>query len=541
MEKNNLLKIMDSALLEKLYGFCYARTNDSYEAQELCSDIVFSVVKAARKGSEISNPYPYIWRIARNTYADFVSSRRKRSDFFYEGDSHELFPFIAAKEPEDESDELLHTVYRQIAFLSKAYREVMILFYLDGLSTAEIARLQNTSETAVRQRLFSARKKIRNEVDEMSENINKPVSLEKIDYIIYGTGNPAWSDPRNVCTRQLSKHIIWLCRKRPMTAGEIAEELNVPTVYVEEELEILSAGENGKYGLLREQKNGRFMINFILLNRETMEKANSLYTAQMPDICNRIIDFIETHKDAYLSFPYLNRKIDFNLILWQQVYVISQAFGETVEKILSEKYFADAGKIDRPFSVFGYDDNGKHYGAGCDGVKAENVCGYAKIYVENIYIARIKPHFHCDLNIATDAQIQMALRAVNGLDYSCLSEQEKEQAAKAIESGYLYREGKMLYTRILVNDCKDDDKVFALSHKLRDGCFNSAAEAVAEKIADMIRRTVPEHLLPEWRLFNFLAGLPILDSLVEVLIEKKLLTPPADGIGAEGCWMSVAK
>lgn len=541
MKKIELLKIVDDVLLEKLYGFCYARTNDSCEAQELCSDIIFALVKAAHTEGEVDNPFPYFWRIARYTYADFIHGRKQHSKVFYEGDPDEIFPFIAAEERESCNDELLCTVYRQIAFLSKAYREVMILFYLDGLSTAQIAVRQNVSETAVRQRLFSARKKIRSEVDEMYENLNKPISLDKIEYVIYGTGNPGWSDPRNVCTRQFSKHILWLCHIKPMTAGEIAEKLHVPTVYVEEELEILAAGEYGKYGLLRKQKNGRFAVNFILLDRDTVEAATSLYKEQLPAICSKIADFIKQNKDAYLSFPYLNRKVDLNLILWQQIFVISQAFCENVEKILREKYFADTGNIDRPFSVFGHIDIGKYYGAGWDGADAENVCGYTKLHLENIYITRIKPHFHCGLNVATDAPIQMALRGIDGLDSKHLTETEKEHAAKAVENGYLYREGEMLYTKILVNDMQDRDNLFKLSEKLKDGCFNGAADLVAEKIAAMIRRTVPEHLLPEWKFFNCLAGLPVLDSLVEALIEQNILIPPQDGIGAEGCWMSVSK
>jgi len=30
-------------------------------------------------------------------------------------------------------------------------------------------------------------------------------------------------------------------------------------------------------------------------------------------------------------------------------------------------------------------------------------------------------------------------------------------------------------------------------------------------------------------------------TVVECLIEKGILTPPEDGIGAEGCWMGVKK
>ena len=433
MKKQELLKQFDDDLLDKLFGFCYARTNDSYEAQELCSDIIFALVKAAHTDGEIANLYSFIWKVARNVYADFSNNRRRYADTFYDGDADEVLQFVADKEQEDDSDELLNSVYRRIAFLTKAYREVMIMYYIDGLSTAEIAKLQNTSEGAVRQRLFSARQKIKSEVEEMAKTDNRPLTLDKIDYVIWGTGSPAWGDPRNVCTRMFSKHIVWLCHKKPMSASEIAEELNVPTVYVEEELEILCKGENGEYGLLRRLDNGKYAINFILLDKDVIEKANALYTEQLPKICNIISTYIEEHKAEYLAFPYLNKKVDMNLILWQQVSIISSAFSENVERFLKEKHFSNVAEVNRPFSVFGYVDNGKYYGGGWDGVDAQNVCGFAIVHLDNIYITRIKKHFSCGLNVSKDSQIQLALRSIEGLDITSLSEQEKEHAAKAIE------------------------------------------------------------------------------------------------------------
>ena len=98
-----------------------------------------------------------------------------------------------------------------------------------------------------------------------------------------------------VCSRMFSKHIVWLCHKKPMSASEIAEKLNVPTVYVEEELEILRKGENGTYGLLRRMENGKYAINFILMDQETIEKANTLYTEQLPKICEMISKYIDIY------------------------------------------------------------------------------------------------------------------------------------------------------------------------------------------------------------------------------------------------------
>ena len=168
MKKQELLKIMDENLMEKLFGFCYARTGDSQEARELCSDIVFELVNAANTEGDIKNLYGFLWRIARNTYYDFANKKRRNSDIMYQGDPEEIFPLLAHEDGEengeDDSEALLDAVYCQIAFLTKAYREVMVLFYLDGLSTAEIAVRQNTSDTAIRQRLFAARRKIQSEV-----------------------------------------------------------------------------------------------------------------------------------------------------------------------------------------------------------------------------------------------------------------------------------------------------------------------------------------------------------------------------------------
>ena len=380
----------------------------------------------------------------------------------------------------------------------------------------------------------------------MADTYNKPVSLNKINFVFWGTGSPAWGDPSTICYRTLSNHIVWLCHKKPMSASEIAGELNVPTLYVEEELEILRKGENGEYGLLRRLDNGKYAINIVLLDKDVFEKANEIYMERLPKICDTISDYIEEHKSEYLAYPYLNKKVDMNLILWQQISEISRAFSENVKRILKEKHFSDVAEVERPYSSFGYVDNGKYYGGGCDGEYAENVCGFSKVHLRNIYITRVKAHFRCGHNISRDPQIQLALRAIEGLDITTLSEKEKEHVAKAIECGYLYRDGDMLYTKILVNALTDnytllENDLFKISNGLRDGYFDTDAEIVAEKIADLIKKSVPDYLLGEWRFANVLANSPVLDAVVECLIEKGVLTPPENGIGAEGCWMSVEK
>ena len=135
MKKQELLKIIDDALLEKLFAFCYARTSDSYEAQDLCSDILFALIRAAHTDGDIENVYPFIWRVARNVYADFSNERSRHAAMLYAGDADEVLPFIADAGCDEDDEARFLAIYRRIAFLTKAYREVMILFYIDGLNT----------------------------------------------------------------------------------------------------------------------------------------------------------------------------------------------------------------------------------------------------------------------------------------------------------------------------------------------------------------------------------------------------------------------
>ena len=101
MKKEELLNILDHRFLDDLYGYCYRRTSDSHEAEELCSEIVFAIVKAGNREGEIGDAVSFAWKIAHNVYADFASRRRVRSDRMISDDPHEILINIAE---EDDSD-----------------------------------------------------------------------------------------------------------------------------------------------------------------------------------------------------------------------------------------------------------------------------------------------------------------------------------------------------------------------------------------------------------------------------------------------------
>ena len=81
MKTEETIKIFsEKALLDKLYGYAYHRCSTSYEAQDLCSEIILAVLRSVRSGIEIENFNAYLWAVAHRTYADFCDKRKKQAD-----------------------------------------------------------------------------------------------------------------------------------------------------------------------------------------------------------------------------------------------------------------------------------------------------------------------------------------------------------------------------------------------------------------------------------------------------------------------------
>ena len=78
---------------------------------------------------------------------------------------------------------------------------------------------------------------------------------------------------------------------------------------------------------------------------------------------------------------------------------------------------------------------------GSDGIDATSIGGYKSVFASNIYGKRIDKHFHCGHNLSHDPKLLMVLRAIGGIAIDDLSESEKEIAAKALECGYLRKNG----------------------------------------------------------------------------------------------------
>ena len=546
MKTNETLKLIgNKEFLDKIYQFSYHRCNTSYEAEDLCSEIILAVISAVHNQESIENSYAFVWTIARRVYADYSEKRNKlrqtvsieNGDLLLAAKENEIDLFLE----EAAEQEQIKKIFAEISFLSKAYREVMVLYYLDEMKIKDIALKLGINETTVKQRLFSARNEIRKEVETMSE---RTLSLKPVSLAFIGTGSPTGNDPRTKAERILSQNIVYACKDKAKSAKELSEELCVPMPYIEDELDIQIKGENGSYGLLRKEGE-KYIANVIIVDNNEFDEVGEIYTKHLDELCDKLKNHLNETKENFLNFPYLSPQTDLRFILWTLINESMWFIKERVDDILEEKFFKDVKLPERKFTTVAIAvEDGTPYGGrfyGCDGNETRDFCGYSYVFIRNIYGKRIDRHFYAGQDITNDEKMNFTLKAIGGMSVDDLTEKQKEIAAKAIECGFLRKSGDVLEPQIVTIEFKGWEKYRNLLRGYYDSVEDICNE-IAVELHDYMVSHIQKHLLNEYKSYNLLvAGINVLNDLIEKCIAENILTEAKNRVGPEGVLLVVEK
>ncbi len=546
MKTNEILNLIgDKNFLDKVYQFSYSRCDTSFEAEDLSSDIILNIISYVKKSDNIDNFYALVWTVARRVYADYSEKRSKsRQILSTENGNIEL----SDKENHIESflndtadKEALKKIFAEIVFLAKAYREVMVLYYLDEMKVKDISKKLNISETTVKQRLFFARNTVRKEVETVNE---RNLSLKPVSLAFIGTGNPCGNDPRTKAERILSQNLVYACKDKAKSAKELSDELCVPMPYIEDELAIQLKGENGSYGLLR-KIGDKYISNVIIVENSEFNEAGKIYTKHLDELCEKLKNHLQSHREEFLKFPYLSRQTDLRFILWTLISESVWHLKERVDEILETEYFKEVKPPQRKFTTvgvaisYGASYNVRFYG--CDGNDTHDFCGYSYVFIRNIYGKRMDRHFYCGQTITNDEKLRLTLKVIGGMDINTLDETQREIAAKAIKCGFLRKNGEILEPRIVAIEQKDWKNFRNLLCEYYDSIEDIAKEIAEEMYAYMLSH-IQKHLLNEYKSYNLLvSGINLLNDLIEKCIAEDLLTEPNQKIGPEGVLLVVEK
>lgn len=316
--------------LPKIYGFAMKKSFSYDEAEDLCADIVQVVYHSLLKSKDIMNLEGYIWRISEHTYSKYVSSKKKHMgisidgmDFAYEED------FMG-----EDSEEEIVRLRREITFLTKKRREIVYSFYYENKTVSQISKETGIAEGTVKWHLNKARNELK-EGFQMERKIGK-LGMQPIEATDFGhNGNPGNNGgPEYYLGDKLNLNIVYSVYHVPKTKEEIAEELGVTLVFIEDKIDFLEGN-----GFLVPCPGNRY-TTYVKFNAETyslelmegiakrkLEIAEILAKEYVPLVRQAISDV----KDVYI--PGGNREL---LEAAAIFYGIANKCGVPVDKDLSK-------------------------------------------------------------------------------------------------------------------------------------------------------------------------------------------------------------
>lgn len=163
---------------DKIYNYVARMLNDPYEAEDVTQEAFLRAYKSLPRFRGASSFHTWLYRIASNLAIDVVRKRKRQDPTFsldepLESDDGEYERELPDETggPEDRTStrETRVAVRRAIMDLPEKLRDVMILYELQGETYEDIADILDVPLGTVKSRLFNARNRLKDSLQELVE------------------------------------------------------------------------------------------------------------------------------------------------------------------------------------------------------------------------------------------------------------------------------------------------------------------------------------------------------------------------------------
>lgn len=299
---------------KKFFGYALTKTTDVTEAEELASRIVCEAYITLRSVEGIYNWEGYLYRIAANVYARYVKERKTNAsediDGMEIGDSRD---FVSDMIKEEE----LELLRREVAWLGKRHREIVLLHYYHNKKIGEIAEIMEIPPGTVKWHLSDARTTIKKGIGKMRNQGN--LGLEPIEFCNMGHHGMPGKDGIDTgfhLNSRLRQNIAYAAYWEPRTVEEIAQELGVSPVYVENEVAYLE-----EYGFLDLLPGQKYLTNIYITNLpwEVCDKCFQIDREVAKEVCRQYVPVLKECFQNYREKGIYVPQDDYNYLLWSLV------------------------------------------------------------------------------------------------------------------------------------------------------------------------------------------------------------------------------
>lgn len=151
---------------QRIYAYCLRVTGNPDEARDIFQETFLKFYKSARSDRQLQNVPGYLLTIARNLCLNFKRDRKDTVSF-------EDFHVSISTEQSLEKKELSQLIRTALDLLDKDHREAFILREYQGLSYAEMSKITDVSVSALKNRVWRAKEKIKKILSPHAAEISK--------------------------------------------------------------------------------------------------------------------------------------------------------------------------------------------------------------------------------------------------------------------------------------------------------------------------------------------------------------------------------
>ncbi len=152
---------------DAIFRFCYFKTGNREVAKDLTQDIFIKAFNYFEKKKEVENAKSFIYTIAKNTVIDYW----RKSKSVQESQLGEGF-FESIAENDNTETNIDYSIFLSLLDkLSESDREVIVLRFVEDMSSRDMAKLLGERENTILVRISRAKEKLRDLLKEI-ENQN---------------------------------------------------------------------------------------------------------------------------------------------------------------------------------------------------------------------------------------------------------------------------------------------------------------------------------------------------------------------------------
>ena len=333
-----------------LHKKAFQLSGNEADADDLVQETYLSALIAINKGADIQYVKPYLLGVMKKKHVDFYRrqyAEKNLNDISLSVDNSESYITNMGSKAD-----VATAIRRELAYLPKMYREVMVQYYIERKSLEEIAVNLNISCSAVKTRLDRGRDKVKERVIKMEPFAMNSFNPDHLKLFIdgkYGLNN----EPENIINSLIDQNVLIMAYEKPISVKAISEQLGIPMVFAEESVDKMVKSE------LMKSVGSKVFTNFPIIDDNFMLKIKNVQKEYVDDTFDEAKLVFQGFVDECRKQGLLTKYNDYQIYLYTLTTISSGVIYKLIDvlKLLKTTEYPDRPNTGKWIINFGYKRN----------------------------------------------------------------------------------------------------------------------------------------------------------------------------------------